>query len=63
MRWELPNNVPFEAKKELIDGFINLWDKPATACFDKVALNAEKTLEYLVDKHFERFPKMKAYIL
>ena len=63
MRWEPPNNVPFEAKKNLIDEFTKLWDGPATVCFEKVASNAQDTLERLVNKHFGIFPKPRAYIL
>ena len=55
--------MPFEAKKILIDEFTRLWDTPAAVCFEKVASNAQDTLERLVNKHFGRFPKLRAYIL
>ena len=55
--------MPFEAKKILIDEFTRLWDTFVIVCFEKVASNAQDTLERLVNKHFGRFPKLRAYIL
>lgn len=62
MAWELPNNVPFDAKKQLVKKFTCLWDGPVEACFDEVADRLFKHLNETIRKHFARFPKLMDYI-
>lgn len=60
--WELPNNVPFDAKRELINKFTCLWDVPAHLCYTDVAARLQQQLGTSIKQHFHRFPKLQAYI-
>ncbi|KAI5117489.1 hypothetical protein M0805_009550 [Coniferiporia weirii] len=60
--WELPNNVPFEAKCVLITEFINKWEKPVLQCFEDVSTSLALCLDTITQKHFGRFPKLKSHM-
>jgi len=60
--WELPHNVPFEAKKVLIEQFTNLWTSPALSCFNDVFNNLSNIVQSLGTKHFARFKQLESHI-
>ncbi|KLO12396.1 hypothetical protein SCHPADRAFT_853916 [Schizopora paradoxa] len=60
--WELPNNVPFDAKRKLIGDFTCLWDVPAVACYNAVAARLQQQLGASIDQHFLRFPRLQSYM-
>ncbi|KAI0641574.1 P-loop containing nucleoside triphosphate hydrolase protein [Trametes meyenii] len=59
--WELPHNIPYEAKERLIKGFMKHWPVAVAACFDRTAedLRAVVLREVSSEKHFGRFPKLE----
>jgi hypothetical protein len=60
--WELPYNVPFEAKKELIQIFVALWRDPSVSCFNDVFLFLEDTVDHIVSANFSQYPKLESCI-
>lgn len=60
--WELPNNVPFDAKHALIDEFTRKWDKPTDECFEKAFKNLTGCLDHILHRHFDRFKKLDNYM-
>ncbi|TDL15309.1 P-loop containing nucleoside triphosphate hydrolase protein [Rickenella mellea] len=60
--WELPHNVPFDAKAFLIRECLDNWDSPALACHDAVSTRLHGFLDIKVKEHFKRFPKLQAYV-
>jgi len=60
--WELPGNVPFDAKRFLMDKFTCLWDAPALACYEAVVKQLEQEIVRLVKEKFGRFPKLQEYM-
>ncbi|EGO22889.1 hypothetical protein SERLADRAFT_471404 [Serpula lacrymans var. lacrymans S7.9] len=60
--WELPNNVPYEAKKVLIDGFTSMWKEPSMKCFTDIHSNLLKFVEELIAKHFGQFKMLENYV-
>lgn len=60
--WELPHNVPFEAKKRLIKRFIDQWPAPAQSCFDEVLHILSAFVDANIRKHFEQFPALEQYL-
>ncbi|EIN04192.1 hypothetical protein PUNSTDRAFT_146674 [Punctularia strigosozonata HHB-11173 SS5] len=57
--WELKNNVPFAAKKTLIQGFTALWNTPAIACFKAVYAGLVNTVQMLIEKYFGTFDRLR----
>lgn len=60
--WELPHNVPFEAKEILILEFLHLWHEPSRSCFQDVFSNLVKFTDGLITKHFGRFKQLERHI-
>ncbi|KAH8109512.1 P-loop containing nucleoside triphosphate hydrolase protein [Phellopilus nigrolimitatus] len=60
--WELPNNVPFDAKRRLIEEFVCEWDGPALKCFEDVSTHLSSCLDDILRRHFERFSRLKNHI-
>ncbi|KAI0665753.1 P-loop containing nucleoside triphosphate hydrolase protein [Trametes maxima] len=62
--WELPHNIPYEAKERLIKGFMKHWPVAVTVCFDRTAedLRAVVLREASDKKHFGRFPNLEKFI-
>ncbi|KAH7908747.1 P-loop containing nucleoside triphosphate hydrolase protein [Hygrophoropsis aurantiaca] len=60
--WELPNNIPFEAKKVLIHQFLDLWMEPTTRCFDSINIVLSEVVDTLVKAHFGRFKALQEYM-
>ncbi|KAI0759259.1 P-loop containing nucleoside triphosphate hydrolase protein [Trametes elegans] len=59
---ELPNNIPYPAKRSLIHDFQQTWALHTTACFDRVQRSFKATLTELIRHRFERFSHLKAVI-
>ena len=53
--WELPGNVPYEAKTRLINQFTTLWSTPAERCLVSINDVLDDVIQQLVKTHFGRF--------
>ena len=53
--WELPGNIPYEAKTRLIGQFTALWSTPAEKCLASINDVLDQLIQQLLDKHFGRF--------
>lgn len=60
--WELPHNVPFSAKAQLIHEFTSLWEAPAVECYEEVNERLTELLEMNCGKTFGRFPRLEEHI-
>lgn len=60
--WELPDNVPYPAKKVLVDTYVRSWKAPTLQCFNGVAARLDALLSTHVAKNFDQFPKLREYI-
>ncbi|KAI0673304.1 P-loop containing nucleoside triphosphate hydrolase protein [Trametes maxima] len=59
---ELPNNIPYPAKKSLIREYQETWETHALACFHRVEDEFRKSLGDLIKQRFERFHHLKGII-
>ncbi|PIL25642.1 transporter [Ganoderma sinense ZZ0214-1] len=59
---ELPNNVPYSAKRSFIFDFQESWEREATACFQKIHEAFKDTLMEAMKQMFERFANLKAVV-
>ena len=57
--WELPNNIPFEAKKTLIREFTSMWATPALVCFNDIFSALERHIAQLIRDCFGSFKFLK----
>jgi hypothetical protein len=53
--WELPGNIPYEAKTRLIGQFTALWSTPAEECLASINDVLDQVIQQLINKHFGRF--------
>ncbi|KAG9311765.1 P-loop containing nucleoside triphosphate hydrolase protein [Chiua virens] len=53
--WELPGNIPYEAKTRLICQFTTLWSSPAESCLTSINDVLDDIIQQLVKTHFGRF--------
>ncbi|KAG8216434.1 P-loop containing nucleoside triphosphate hydrolase protein [Butyriboletus roseoflavus] len=53
--WELPGNIPYEAKTRLINQFTILWSTPAEECLASISDVLDDVIQQLVKTHFGRF--------
>lgn len=53
--WELPGNIPYEAKTRLINQFTTLWLAPAEKCLASINDVLDDVIQQLVKTHFGRF--------
>ncbi|EJC99984.1 uncharacterized protein FOMMEDRAFT_170072 [Fomitiporia mediterranea MF3/22] len=60
--WELPNNVPFDAKHALIDELTRQWDEPTSECFEEVYENLTTVIGHILHRHFGRFRKLNNHM-
>lgn len=60
--WELPNNVPYQAKVNLIARFTKLWVAPSERCFDVINDVLDKVISELINIHFGRFKVLEGYV-
>ncbi|KAG1844181.1 P-loop containing nucleoside triphosphate hydrolase protein [Suillus subalutaceus] len=59
--WELPNNVPYQAKSNLIAQFTKLWVAPSERCFVGVNKVLDQVIDTLISTHFGRFKVLEEY--
>ena len=60
--WELPNNVPYQAKANLIAQFIKLWAAPSERCLAAINDVLSEVISNLIHTHFGRFRVLEEYV-
>ena len=60
--WELPNNVPYQAKSNLIAEFTKLWVAPSERCLAAINDILGKVIDELINTHFGRFKVLEEYV-
>src|ERR1700733_6794576 len=60
---ELPGNVPFALKKEMIQESTQLWREPADALLDKVDNTVANHFSALCKQHFKHYTILRNLIL
>ncbi|KAG1824557.1 P-loop containing nucleoside triphosphate hydrolase protein [Suillus subaureus] len=60
--WELPNNVPYQAKANLIAEFIKLWVAPSERCLAGINDVLDQVIDTLISVHFGRFKVLEGYV-
>ncbi|EIW77518.1 hypothetical protein CONPUDRAFT_61569 [Coniophora puteana RWD-64-598 SS2] len=63
LAWELPGDVPFEAKAQLIKEFVALWEVHVNTCFTSVCDILQDVVEEFVDTHFSQFRRFEEHML
>ncbi|KAG2067161.1 hypothetical protein BDR04DRAFT_1144485 [Suillus decipiens] len=59
--WELPNNVPYQAKANLIAQFTKLWVAPSERCLAGINDVLDQVINTLISTHFGRFKVLEDY--
>ncbi|KAG6918468.1 hypothetical protein DXG01_014095 [Tephrocybe rancida] len=59
---ELPNNVPFSAKVDLITKFQAGWEAATQVCFNAVRGHVKQMLKHQVARTFHRYEKLEGHI-
>ncbi|KAG2034094.1 P-loop containing nucleoside triphosphate hydrolase protein [Suillus americanus] len=59
--WELPNNVPYQAKANLIAQFTKLWVAPSERCLAGINDVLDEVVNTLISTHFGRFKVLEDY--
>ncbi|KAG1729547.1 P-loop containing nucleoside triphosphate hydrolase protein [Suillus lakei] len=59
--WELPNNVPYQAKANLIAQFTKLWVAPSERCLAGINDVLDQVINALISTHFGRFKVLEDY--
>ncbi|KAI9058580.1 hypothetical protein FKP32DRAFT_1761408 [Trametes sanguinea] len=59
---ELPNNIPYPAKRSLIQEFQRSWETHVMECFEHVQMSFKTHLIELIKDRFERFSHLKGMI-
>ncbi|KAG2125228.1 P-loop containing nucleoside triphosphate hydrolase protein [Suillus cothurnatus] len=60
--WELPNNVPYQAKANLIAQFVKLWVAPSERCLASINDVLDQVIDTLISVHFGRFKVLEGYV-
>ncbi|KAG1856026.1 P-loop containing nucleoside triphosphate hydrolase protein [Suillus subalutaceus] len=60
--WELPNNVPYQAKANLIAQFVKLWVAPSERCLAGINDVLDQVIDTLISVHFGRFKVLEGYV-
>lgn len=60
--WELPRNVPYDAKTILFKRFVGLWPEPTGRCFHEVRGILDAEVNKLLSVHFSRFRRLEIHI-
>jgi hypothetical protein len=60
--WELPNNVPYQAKANLIGQFTKLWVAPSARCLAAINDVLGEIIDELISTHFGRFKVLENYV-
>ncbi|KAG2129046.1 P-loop containing nucleoside triphosphate hydrolase protein [Suillus bovinus] len=59
--WEFPNNVPYQAKVNLIAQFTKLWVAPSERCLAGINDVLDQVINTLISTHFGRFKVLEDY--
>ncbi|KAI0698694.1 P-loop containing nucleoside triphosphate hydrolase protein [Earliella scabrosa] len=59
---ELPNNIPYAAKRGFIRDFQQPWEHHAMLCFDRVYASFKDALMEVIKERFDRFGNLRAVI-
>ncbi|KAG1852536.1 hypothetical protein F4604DRAFT_1933686 [Suillus subluteus] len=59
--WELPNNVPYQAKANLIAQFTKLWVAPSERCLPGINDVLDEVINTVISTHFGRFKVLEDY--
>ena len=60
--WELPHNIPYEAKTRLIKEFVSLWTCPSRSCFNEIQNLLNEVVEENTRGCFGQFPILQARV-
>ncbi|KAF8833902.1 hypothetical protein BDN67DRAFT_1006232 [Paxillus ammoniavirescens] len=60
--WELPNNIPYEAKTRLISQFTTLWTAPAERCLTTINEVLDDVIQGLIETYFGRFKVLQQLV-
>ncbi|KIK91551.1 hypothetical protein PAXRUDRAFT_830752 [Paxillus rubicundulus Ve08.2h10] len=60
--WELPKNIPYEAKIRLISQFTTLWTAPAERCLTAINKVLDDVIKGLIEAHFGRFKVLQELV-
>ncbi|KAI8976327.1 P-loop containing nucleoside triphosphate hydrolase protein [Trametes punicea] len=60
--WELPHNIPYEAKERLMKRFMAHWPTAADRCFEIVVEDLRKRLLAEAEAQFGRFPPLEKHM-
>jgi hypothetical protein len=60
--WELPNNVPYQVKANLIAQFVKLWVAPSERCLASINDVLDQVIDTLISVHFGRFKVLEGYV-
>ncbi|KAI0633205.1 P-loop containing nucleoside triphosphate hydrolase protein [Trametes polyzona] len=60
---KLPNNIPYPAKRSLIESFQKKWEEHFMACFERVQAAFKEHLQELMKQRFDRFGHLKGVII
>jgi len=60
--WELPNNVPYQAKANLIAEFTKLWVAPSEHCLADINDVLGDIINELINTHFGRFKVLEDHV-
>ncbi|KAF8839203.1 hypothetical protein BDN67DRAFT_906031 [Paxillus ammoniavirescens] len=60
--WELPKNIPYEAKIRLISQFTSLWTAPAERCLTAINEVLDDVIQGLIETHFRRFKVLQELV-
>ncbi|KAF8839210.1 hypothetical protein BDN67DRAFT_1012513 [Paxillus ammoniavirescens] len=60
--WELPRNIPYEAKTRLISQFTTLWTAPAERCLTAINDVLDDVIQGLLKTHFGRFRVLQEFV-
>lgn len=60
--WELPHNIPYDAKTLLFKEFLVLWPEPKDTCLGAISTILNETIDREISVHFERFKPLESHI-
>lgn len=62
MTRELPNNIPYPAKVELIRISQSTWEAKSRSCFEGVYKEFNETVMHLIETKFSRYENLKTRV-
>lgn len=60
--WELPHNIPYEARIELIRESVSRWSTPSHDCFYAILAILTEVLEEAASELFCQFPSLREHL-